>query len=287
MGLARRRPPVAAAASLVLLPVGLALSSPARGQDVGVERRSFTYLGSRLTVQVRDSVPGVVRLARGQGGEVRVLARARGGFATAALDTDGPDELNLTSVGARRAEYLVIVPSRVRIEVRLPGKDVDEDFGRLSPTATFSWDAVEAPEAERGAAPTTSDAPTPATPFLAYEGSRAPARVQIPVPGRIRTLTVRIEGDRFRVTASRPLEVTPGDGEVVEIAPTRGGLDVGVELPDGPGAFTLRIGGVTALVVESGRARALCAPVTSQRLPGGVRVFTFDPASGDLECPGS
>lgn len=265
----------------------LALSAPVRAQGAGVERRSFTYLGSRLTVQVRDSVPGVVRLARGQGGEVRVLARARGGFATAALDTDGPDELNLTSVGARRVEYLVVVPSRVRVEVRLPGKDVDEDFGRLSSTATFSWEGVEAPATERGAAPTTPDAPTTATPFLAYEGSRAPARVEIPVPGRIRTLTVRIEGDRFRVTASRPLEVSPGDAAVLEIDPARGGLDVGVELPAGLGAFTLRIGGATALVVESGRARALCAPVTSQRLADGVRVFTFDPGSGDLECRGA
>lgn len=100
----------------------------------------FAFLHSRLTVEVDGETPGTLRLVRGRAGEVRVTGRAARGVATAALaEEPNRGRLTLTTLEAGRVLYVVSVPPRVRVRVRLPDEKVPEAVSPFEDVATFRW----------------------------------------------------------------------------------------------------------------------------------------------------
>jgi hypothetical protein len=273
--------PAAGLAAALLLVLSAA---PVAAQGSDVHRQVFTFLGRGLVIDVDVDAPGELRIVRGQRGRVEVAARAQDGFTAASLAKRGGDRLSLTAMGGERVEYLVAVPSDIRVQVRLPDRHVSEVFGSLQSSSRYTWGAAE------GLGPETRGAFTDAAPtgrFSVHSAATAPRSIRLANPAAIRTVTVRWEGDRFDVTADRHLDLLPGSSQTLEIAPNGAPLDLVLSIPRGTRDFVLEVGGATALVLRGGQVTTLCTPLMDQRLDGGRRWFTFTPQHGRLECEGS
>ena len=94
-------------------------------------RDTYTFLSHILAIEVLTESPGMLRVMRGEPGEVTVIARAWEGFAGYSLAADSRERLHLTAIGADRVEYLVVVPFGTRVDVRLPNQMYAESFGTL------------------------------------------------------------------------------------------------------------------------------------------------------------
>jgi hypothetical protein len=99
-------------------------------------------------------------------------------------------------------------------------------------------------------------------------------------------ITVRIEGFRFKVIASRPLSVEMGDPRRLVIQPADPPMELVLAVPPVTPAFTLKLGAATALVIDGASVATLCTPVTDQQLSDGRRWFTFNPLGESLDCDG-
>lgn len=121
--------------------LALVLPSLAAAQVTSTEttRRVFTFVDDGLTVQVDVDTPGTLRMIRGQGGRLEVVARARDGFTAFGLSERSGDQLNLTAVGAQEVEFIVVVPDGARVMVRLPDRHLAEVFGTRDRSATWTW----------------------------------------------------------------------------------------------------------------------------------------------------
>lgn len=263
--------------------IGLAPAS-AEAQEWGVVRRTFTYVDSRLLIDVRADIPGELQIVRGGFGQVEVAARADQGLAGMALGRR--DELVLTAMGAGRVQYLVMVPDNARVRVRVPGQRISQVFGPFSGQARYRWGgerpAVRPAAAARGIEVTTLPQ---GGPYVAHTEGRAPDAVEILDPSDASAVRVHVGGEEFRLETDRPLSGGSASGRVVEISSDGDPLEVTMAVPRGTDSFTLRIGGADALRIRGGRAQALCRPVVEQRLAGGEAWFTFTvPQDGRLEC---
>lgn len=138
-----------ALATMIVLLLGLPRLAAAQGASTETLRRSFTYLGDALTIDITADAPGRIRLIHGANGVVEVTARATEGFAGIGAPTLEGGRLTLTAVGAKQVEYLVAVPVATRVQIVLPGRDGAEVFGRTSRTTTWSWPAPTKPGTER------------------------------------------------------------------------------------------------------------------------------------------
>lgn len=262
----------------------LLLASPLAGQEWQVAREQFTFVGTRLMIQVEADAPGTLRLIRGQPGTVRVASRAQEGFTTSGLAED--DRLTLTAAGDGPVDYLVAVPENVWVDVRLPGWVAGRSVAR-GRAATWDWNVTARP---------TQDPITAWVPGLDTEGkwmdalyttfSRdlAPAEVSVPDLSTVARISVRVEGGRFKVSTGRPLSVQEGSRQELVIRPAAPPMDVVLYVPAGTSPFTLRLGGATALTIDGTTVTTLCEPVIDQRLSNGRRWFTFNPLDGALRC---
>lgn len=115
-----------------------AAAQEAAVQRGDVARQAFRFLDSRLTVEVTDEIPGVLRLVRGTGGTLEVAARTPGGIPAFGLERRGMARLTLTTA-AEEVEYVVVVPADTRIRVELPDRRVAELLGRTQSSATYTW----------------------------------------------------------------------------------------------------------------------------------------------------
>ena len=257
---------------------------PAAAQEWQVAREQFTYAGTRLTIKVDVDAKGTLRLIRGAPGTVRVASRSQDGFTTSGLAED--DRLTLSAVGDGPVDFMVAVPENVFVNVRLPGKPLGENVAR-GRSGTWEWNA-----AERSAEPGTTrwmpgvdeqglmDSPL----YTTFSRDRAPIDVQVPDLSVIARVSVRFEGFRFKVIASRPLSVAEGSLDHLVIRPASPPMELVLSVPAFTRAFTLRLGGSTALVVDGGSVATLCTPVTEQRLSDGRWWFTFNPLDNALDC---
>ena len=105
--------------------------------------RTYTFLGDRLSVRIDGTVPGTLRVIRGEHGRIEVAGRVRHGLAGFGLSSRNGHVLHLTAVGGEHADYILVVPDAVRVEIRLPGKSVAEVVGAFQDAASFRWDATE------------------------------------------------------------------------------------------------------------------------------------------------
>ncbi|MEJ2184645.1 MAG: hypothetical protein P8Z36_01775 [Gemmatimonadota bacterium] len=273
----------------------LAAARPAAAQRWDVTRRVYTMLDTDLTVDVVTNAPGTLQMMHGQGGQVQVTGRALHGMAASALETKNGSTLRLSAVGADRVEYIVVVPSNVYVRVKLPDRDVAETFSTMSGAQSYSWQATsgqsggataegaEPDQPARRDAVDVMSAPTTAL-FTTYADASAPDVVSFPSAALLRTLTVRLEGDQFRIEASRPMTLLRGDPKLIAIRPVGLPMDVVLVVPAATKDFVVEVGGEPAMAVVRGRAMSMCTPVVEQVLEGNRLWYTFSPVDGVLSC---
>lgn len=264
-------------ASIVLL--ALLTAAPAMAQEWQVARETYAFAGSQLTIRVEAQGPGALQVIRGGSGAVTVAARADRGFTAGGL-TAG-EELTLTAAGAGPVQYLVAVPEEVWIDVRLPGGHIPTAIGAHTRSQSFHWGS--AARAVR-TAETSPRATAPGTYHTALDRSAAPHSVVLPELENVRSVTVRVEGQRFRVSTPRPMGVQEGTGQTVVVEPGPPAMDVVLTVPADTRRFRLVTGGDTALSIDDGEVTPLCAPRTEQWLSNDRRWLTFNPVDGTLEC---
>src|SRR5690606_41420658 len=79
----------------------LAFAGTTRAHEI--TRRTFTFLGERLTITLTVDAPGTLRVIRGEARRLEVIARAEDGFVDAGLAARPPDELCPPAPRAARA----------------------------------------------------------------------------------------------------------------------------------------------------------------------------------------
>jgi len=268
----------------------LALATPVSAQQWQVERDQFAFAGRQLTVHVDAEVEGTLRVIRGPAGLVRVSGRSDAGMTVAGLTAD--EHLTLTAAGDGPVEFVITVPERVWIDVRLPDRPLGESMGTMNRSGTFHWGTVATEQGPELGAPGSGAGPFARTepPFASDGGYTVfadhwtPRTVTLPDLTNIRSVTVRVEGTGFRVGASRPLVLHPGDRDHVEIRPGGPPMEIVVVVPAGTTGFTLSAGGATALIVDGEQISVLCSPSTRQWLSDGRGWVTFTPAVSRLDC---
>lgn len=282
----------------------LAVITPAGGQEWDVTRRRFTFIDTRLTIEVAVESSGTLRLIRGMAGHLEVAGRARNGFTGFALGDRNVPELRLSALGADRVEYLVVVPENVRVRVKLPDRLLAETFGTTQDGATYEWEAMvmeEEPSRELPVrVPSPASDPLPArfnetvplpspTPgmFATYNDDAAPQVVAFTSAELLGRLTVRLEGDRFRIASSRPMSLDRGDPRLLEIRPAGEPMDFVIVVPSWTVDFLVEIGGEPAFGIVEGRPLVMCTPVIEQLLDDGRLWYTFTPIEGRLDCAGA
>lgn len=271
-------------ARVIITLLALALAVPAGAQQWQVAREQFAFAGRQLTIHVEAETEGTLRVIRGSSGLVRVSGRSDDGMTAAGLTAD--EHLTLTGVGAGAVEYVVSVPERVRITVLLPDRTRQETLGSMHRSGRFDWQGSTAAPAEPVPTWLPDRQPAMAHPsaYTVYVGDLPPATVSLPDLSNVRSLTVRVEGDRFRISASRPLSLIEGNPQHLEIRPGGPPMEVIVTVPTGSRAFQLSAGGTGVLEVAGGEVVIRCSSSTRQWLSDGRRWVTFTPVAGILEC---
>lgn len=270
--------------SPILVVALAALAAPVDAQQWQVAREHFGFAGRALTVQIDVDGEGSLHVIRGSAGIVRVTGRADGGMTAAGLTSRG--HLTLTGSGEGPVEYVIAVPERVWIDIRFPDRPAAESMGTQERSRTFSWGAAPppAPSAATTRAPDPDRGLGGPASFTVFAAALAPATVGLPDLRHVRSVEVRVEGSTFRVGASRPLTLSRGDPNVMEIRPVGSPIDLVLMVPADTDYFTLNAGGDTALVVRAGQVSVLCSPNTRQWLSGGRGWVTFTPTDGTLRC---
>jgi hypothetical protein len=261
----------------------VATAVPATAQDPGVSHRAFTFLDNTLTVEVIASAPGTLQIVRGEAGIVNVAAHVAGGISTAALGGREENALRLTAVGGDKASFIVEVPEDAHVRVKLPNKKGSE-IGATRPGGTFTWPSPEQTTNANVTGVSASKSRPASGPLVAYSSSTAPIVLSIPTLTTVRTVRVRIADADFEVGGNQPMGVSRANAQYVEVATGSAPEDLVMTIPSSTRDFSLRLGGQTALVVRGTEVLAYCEPVTEQKLPGGVRWFTFSPEAGRLSC---
>ncbi|CAN5636473.1 hypothetical protein BH23GEM9_BH23GEM9_06190 [soil metagenome] len=286
--------------TILVLAAAMLAPAAARAQELDVARRSFPFIESRLEVAVVAALPGELQVIRGERGRIDVAARSTDGFPGFGLGGSLTPQLQLTAVGSGEVRYLVVVPHDVRVRVRLPNGE-SADIAPRAGAATYRWRHAEsdvpdeAPPAAsrlngsaRNSAINAGFISVSATHGLteAYSSDRIPDLVDVPDLGSIRSLSLRHEGARFRIVASRPMSVTPGDRARLEIHATGEPFDLVLYVPRATGTLALYTGSAQIAEVASGQARAICGNVIVQEPSSQQSWLTFHPRSGRLECDG-
>lgn len=263
--------------------LAVALATPASAQQWQVSRDQFAFAGRQLTVHIEAEDQGTLRVIRGPAGSVRVAGRADTGITAAGLTAD--EHLTLTATGYGPTEYVITVPERVWVTVHLPDRP-PESMGTMDRSGMFQWEATvrESVSALPVRLPEPDPLPTHTSAFTLLAAPVAPRVVSLPDLANVRSVTVRVEGSAFRVAASRPLALRPGDTQHVEIRPGGPPMEIILVVPAGTDGFTLRAAGASALVIDRGGLAVLCSPNTRQWLSGGRGWVTFTPMGGALDC---
>jgi len=258
----------------------------------------YTFIDTELTVNVDTDAPGTLQLMHGQAGQVEVTGRALHGMAASALSDGNGSTLRLNALGADRVEYMVVVPSNVYVQVKLPDRDVPETFSTMAGSKTYTWKATPGRSGgmdtegavgyssgeEAVAEEVAPRAPSGPALFTTYTDASAPEVVSFPSAAVFRTLTVRLEGARFRVESSRPMTLRKGDPKSIAIRPAGPPMDVVLVVPADTKDFVVEVGGQPAMAVVQGRPMSMCTPVVEQLLAGDRLWYTFSPVDGMLSC---
>jgi hypothetical protein len=276
----------------ILAALALAAILPASADaQRDVTRRTYTFLDNRLVVAVLAEAPGELQVVRGQRGRVEVAARSRDGFAGFGLGGDYTPQLSLTAVGADAVQYLVVVPEHVSVSVQLP-RGATAHAPDRDGIATYRWGTTDIPDADRMDGGTADFAAeqriTPTTTaglYVVHSGrGLVPDLIDVPNLASIRSVSVRVEGDDFRVAASRPLALTPGDRGHMLIRVDGQPLDLVLFVPRGSSGLEIRSGSRRIADVRSGRPQSYCDSSVVQQPTPHQDWLTIFPSNGSITC---
>ena len=267
----RRFGPGTAAAALAAAALLPAAATPAAAQE-DVARRSFAFFDRNLTVEIVADAPGVLHVVRAGRSRIDVAANAENGVAAFGLGGPRGDHLRLAAAGTGNVEYVVTVPENVQLHVHLPdrGYPVLADGGA---SAIYRWDVAASP-ASLGGHPDV--APT-------YMAATAPREIVFADRAALRRLAFRIQPGQFRIDTSRPLQLTPGRSDVIEIRTPGEIMDFVIHVPEATRDFTVRVGPDIVLSIRQGVVSAPCSPATQQMLADGRRWIDYSP-QGAWRC---
>lgn len=269
--------------SALLLSAIFVVTASANAQEHELSRRQFNFFDNSLTVEIVADMPGQLQIIRGEPGRIDVAGRVPGGIPAFALGGREYDQLRLTALGGSHADFVVAVPEDAIVRVKLPNRHTHQ-VRSMQRSSNYKWQAME-----KGAE--DDDTPTPprgATvtrePIVAYSDVMAPRTLHVSNLNAVRTVSVRFEGPSFIVGGNRPMSVQKGDPTNIEVRTGDEAQDLVVTVPLGTSAFTLKLGGKTAMHVAGAEIRVYCEPVTEQDLGYGRRWYTFAPEMGRLTC---
>jgi hypothetical protein len=267
---------------LVALTTALVLPAAVDAQR-GVTRRAYTFLGDRLVVAVHAEAPGELQVVRGQRGRIEVAARSRDGFAGFGLGGDITRQLRLTAVGSEAVQYLVVVPEHVAVSVQLP-RGAPASAPTRNGVATYRWGGFD--EATGQDIDSSPIQPSTASGLYIVHSSRrsVPGIVDVPDLTRVRSISIRVEGDEFNVAATRPLALTPGDPRHLVIRVDGEPLDLVLFVPRGASGFQLRSGDHRLAEVSGGRLRSSCGGTVIQQPTPHQDWLTVFPTAGSVRC---
>jgi hypothetical protein len=270
----------------LILAAALLLPATASGQDANVARRTFSFIDSRLEVAVVSGAPGELQVVRGEAGRVDVAARSADGFPGFGLGGSPTRQLRLTALGAESVSYLVVVPEHVSVRVMLP-EGSTADIAPYTASSTYRWTAVSEvrlPDGSRAdpGSPAIGALRTGALPVV-HRSVWVPEVVNVPDLAAVRSLSLRVEGDDFRVAASRPMVMEPGSRSRVDVRVAGEPLDLVLYVPR-TAAFALYSGETRLAEAADGLARALCGNVVAQAPTPEQSWVSFHPWSGRLDC---
>ena len=120
--------------------------------------------------------------------------------------------------------------------------------------------------------------------FIVHSGHRAPAILDLSDLTSIRSISVRVQGDRFSIAASRPLALEPGSGDRIEVRVSGEPLDLVVYTPRRTSSFLLRSGSQRLAAVRNGRTEGYCGGAVHQRPTEHQDWLTLFPRDGRLSC---
>jgi hypothetical protein len=258
----------------------LASAVPARAQEQEVARRSYPFFQRSLTVEVVGENAGTLRLVRGGRSRIEVVAHASPGAAAFGLGGEwARDRLRLSAVGDSDVGFQVVVPDHVNVTVWLPGRE--EPVMAAPGSETIRWEAAPSPSRPEGLGLGSKPA---GAPYLVHSASTAPVLVELPNVRSIGHVSVRVEGDAFMVSASRPMTAIPGSASRLEIRSEGAPLDLIIQVPRNTPNFALRTGEDLALTLADGDLSVMCSPVTKQSLADGRQWADFSPHVGRFTC---
>jgi hypothetical protein len=263
-----------------VIAAALCAAGDVQAQEYELTRRQFTFFDNSLTVEVVSDAPGQLQVVRGEPGKIEVAARVPGGIPAFALGGREYDRLRLTAVGGDRADFVVIIPEDATVRVQLPDRHGHQVKSQQR-SGMYTWGDVKEASTRTN---TVVASPIPSGPTIAYSNQMAPRTVSVPKMNAVRTVSVRFEGSNFNVAGTRYMAVQHGDPNNVEVRTGDDAQDLIVTVPVGTDAFTLKLGGKTAMQVVGAEIRNYCEPMTEQDLGAGRRWYTFAPEMGRLTC---
>ena len=270
-------------ARLITVAVALAAAPGVHAQEWDVTRRTYTFLEDRLVINIIADAGGELQVVRGELGRVEVAARSNDGFPGSGLGGEITRELRLTAVGADRVQFLVVVPEHVRVTIRTPG-GAESSLASRAQSGRYTWQPQPNVDAVV-AAPDTPMLPTlPGGLYLLHTTRFAPTIVDVPDLTAVRSIAVRFEGPEFRVAASRPMAITPGGGERLELRVAGEPIDLVLYVPRATASFQLRSGPVRLIESVAGQPRALCGGVVIQKPTLVQDWLTLYPEQGRVTC---
>jgi hypothetical protein len=269
--------------SALFLAATVLAANTASAQEFELSRRQFNFFDNSLTVEIVADMPGQLQIIRGEPGKIDVAGRVPGGIPAFALGGREYDQLRLTALGGNHANFVVAVPEDAIVRVKLPNRHTHQ-LRSMQRSSNYTWEAMEKGAEDNDTPTRPRSAVTPREPAVAYSDAMVPRTVHVTKLNAVRTVSVRFEGNLFTVGGSRPMSVQKGDPTNIEVRTGDEAQDLVIALPVGTSAFTLKLGGKTAMHVQGAEIRVYCEPLTEQDLGMGRRWYTFAPEMGRLTC---
>lgn len=246
-------------------------------------RRTYTFFGDHLPVEVFGTPGGQLLVMRGGRGRLEVAARARRSVLSAAPPREPGAPLRLGAAGAGWTEWVVVVPEHVHVTVRVPGRDAAVPASTAA-AAVYEWAAADHTDRRsrrvRGASPARDHQGLAAI----YADAVTPASVDVGALAAIRRIGLRLEGEEFAIAASGATALRRPDAASLRIRATGPPADLVFTIPPATRSFTLMAVGRIIAMVRDGEIHTTCSPVTLQTLASGTRTADFTPLRGMLEC---
>ena len=266
---------------LSALPAGL------HAQENQIMRRAWDFFERQLTIEVVTDAPGELQVIRSREARIEVAANAGAGVAAAVLGGWRHDELTLTAAGAERAVYIVTVPERSSVLIRLPGRG--DQLLQPRPVQSFHWDGRAPAQAseEAGAA---GGAIVPLLPpnadgmYVTFSAAKAPAVIRVESLESVTSLSVRFAYGDFRIAAPRPLSLIRGTSDDVTLRLDGPAQNLVLDIPRFTAHLTIIADGREILRVRNGSVEKPCGPLVDQTLDNDRRWIELTPRDGRLIC---